>query len=157
MGKGGTTRRGFGALGLHAGQTLGGTVVGGGVQTLLHTALTRRPDRNLSGGSVVGSHNADQFNLTAPAGDGFTVTLPGASTLGWQVSVGARAAGDPTASLTVAVNSTTYPTVSIGAGDTGYPSVTLLGYGGDSFICEALVTGIGEAIVDLEFTAIRLS
>ena len=95
-------------------------------------ARQRQDDRRLpgkdrvSGTPVVGSSNSEQFTLTAPETDGYVVTLPGDSTLAWQVNVSARATGDATATLTLSVNSTLYPSITLSGPDKGTGPAVLI-------------------------------
>lgn len=160
MGKGGTVPRGFGTLGLHAGQTLGGTVVGGGVQTLLHTALITQPRGNRTGQSVVGSSSVQSFEISSPGSDGFTITLPGNPLLPWQGTLRVRLATPSSGVVVAAKLGGALATPNNGSDTTPVSSSDVATfYGGDEVTCEAVLSGAtgGPYAVTIDFGAIRLS
>lgn len=135
------------------------TVVGG------IDARQRQDDRRLpgkdrvSGTPVYGTSSVQQFSLSCPDSDGFTITLPGAASLAWMGRLNVRADIDTGQSIFAQLSGVLATPNTGGASGAVASDTVATFYGGDEITCEAILTGTagGPYTVTVDFAAIRLT
>lgn len=147
-------------LGDAMGQAVAG--IAGGLASGGSTAITQirditstGRDRDLSGASVVGTNFKQSFAISSPGSDGFTITLPGATTSAWEGKLTVRSNLDSGVTMYASLAGV-LAVPAIGFGDNPVSSGDFATFsGGDEIVCEAILGGSpgGPFSVTVDFVA----